>query len=283
MLENDTQRLDRAKAALESCEYILVGGGAGLSDAAGLHYSGRRWTENFGPFIAKYGMTDMYSSSFYPFRTQEERWAYWAKHIMLNRYEVPAFPLYLDLLALVKGRNYFVVTTNVDHQFSKAGFPADQVFAVQGDYGYIQCARGCHNTLYDNQQLVREMVDQTVECKVPTALVPKCPVCGGDMDVNLRKDEYFVEDAAWHAADDRYTHFLRAARKGRTVFLELGVGFNTAGIIRFPFEQLTYANPNATLMRMNKFHPEGVEENVERTIPFAEEMHGVIKALMGRG
>ncbi len=273
------ERLECAKDTLEKAEYVVIGGGAGLSDAAGLRFIGERFDNNFKPFIEKYDFTDMYTSSFYAFKTIEERWAYWAKHISLNRYETPATKLYLDLLELVQRKNYFVITTNVDHQFFKAGFPVDKVFAVQGDYGFFQCGRACHNQLYYNESVVQAMLSQTKDCKVPSALVPYCPVCGGPMDVNLRKDANFVQDAAWYVASENYTSFLAKISESNVVFLELGVGFNTPGIIRFPFEQMTHQNPKATLIRINLQYAQGAEENKNRTIAFNESMIMVLGAL----
>ncbi len=273
------ERLEQAKAAMKSAAGILLGAGAGLSDAAGLTYSGKRFEEHFADFIPRYGMTDMYSSAFYPFQTEEERWAYWARHIAVNRYDTPATELYKALCRLVSDKAYFVITTNVDHQFDKAGFPAGKIFAVQGDYGYLQCAQGCHDTLYDNEALVGTLLASTQGCKIPSALVPKCPVCGGKMEVNLRKDHYFVEDDRWRLAAERYVAFVKEYGGERIVFLELGVGYNTPGIIRFPFEQLTYANPSATLIRMNREYPQGARENAKRTISFDENMAEVISAL----
>ncbi|MBP2663048.1 MAG: Sir2 silent information regulator family NAD-dependent deacetylase [Firmicutes bacterium] len=224
-------------------------------------------------------MEDMYTSSFYPFKTEEERWAYWAEHISLNRYDTPATQLYLDLFKLAKRKTYFVITTNVDHQFYKAGFPVEKIFAVQGDYGFFQCAKGCHSKLYYNEDIVKDMLAQTVECKIPMKLVPHCPVCGGLMDVNLRKDNYFVEDEAWYAASNRYTAFVRETTDKQVVYLELGVGFNTPGIIRLPFEQMIYQNPNAILIRINSHQPHGAKENSSKTISFSEDMTKVLAAL----
>lgn len=274
------QRLQQARAALQQADHVIIGGGAGLSAAAGLTYSGERFTEHFAPFIKRYGMQDMYTSSFYPFATDEERWAYWAVHIHVNRYLPPALPLYADLLQIVGNRSYFVITTNVDHQFLKAGFPAERVFAVQGDYGLCQCAKGCHPQVYENEALVHKLLAERTDCTIPTALVPHCTVCGGPMDVNLRKDRFFVQDAAWDAASERYSTFLRTMR-GRVVFLELGVGFNTPDIIRFPFEQMTYDDPQATLIRMNAHHPAGPKENTAKTIAFTEDMAETVRALLG--
>ncbi|MEH7547578.1 Sir2 silent information regulator family NAD-dependent deacetylase [Neobacillus vireti] len=273
-------RIEGAKKALEDAEYVLLGGGAGLSAAAGITYSGKRFTDNFGPFIEKYGFTDLYTSSFYPFKTEEEKWAYWAKHISLNRYEIDATKLYMDLFQLVKDKNYFVISTNVESQFTKAGFPPDKVFEIQGDYNFLQCETGCHDKLYYNESLVKEMIDKTVDCKIPSNLVQKCPVCGGNMDVNLRKNQYFVQDEKWYESDKLYKNFLQESKGKKIVYMELGVGFNTPGIIRYPFEQMTYHNDHATLVRLNKEHPEGFEENEEKTVAFTEDMQDVVTSLM---
>jgi len=273
------ERIKNASDALKNAEYILIGAGAGLSDAAGLKYSGKRFTDRFPDFIEKYGMEDLYSSSFYPFETLEEKWAYWARHISLNRFETPATELYKKLHNLVNNKKYFVLTTNVEHQFWKAGFPDEKIFATQGDYGYIQCAKGCHAKIYDNEILVSEMLTQTKDCKIPSELVPKCPVCGGEMDVNVRKDEYFIQDEAWDKACGNYSSFLKEIEKKKVVFMELGVGFNTPTIIRYPFEQLTYVNPNATIIRLNKDYPDGAVENENKTIAFEEDMMDVIMSL----
>jgi len=279
MKENWESRMKKVKQTLHEAKYVVLSGGAGLSAAAGLDYTGGRFTENFEPFIKKYGMIDMYTSSFYPFKHQEEKWTYWAQHISVNLYDMPVTDLYIDLLGLVQNENYFVITTNVERQFYKAGFSSDKIFAVQGDYGSKQCAKGCHKILYDNEQLVKEMIKETKECAIPSALVPVCPVCGGPMDVNVHKDAYFVQDAAWDVASERYALFLKEAEKAKIVFLELGVGYNTPGIIRYPFEQMTYGNEQAVLIRLNQLHLEGANENCSRTIAFTEEMSEVMAAL----
>jgi NAD-dependent SIR2 family protein deacetylase len=273
-------RIERAKKTLEDAEYVLLGGGAGLSAAAGITYSGKRFTDNFGPFIEKYGFTDLYTSSFYPFETEEEKWAYWAKHISSNRYEIGATKLYMDLFQLVKEKNYFVISTNVESQFVKAGFPSNKVFEIQGDYSFLQCEKGCHDKLYFNESLVKEMIDKTVDCKIPPNLVTKCPVCGGNMDVNLRKNPYFVQDEKWYKSDKLYKDFLKDSEGKKIVYMELGVGFNTPGIIRYPFERMAYHNKKATLIRLNKDEPEGFEETADQTITFTENMQGVVSALM---
>lgn len=273
-------RIEKAKKEITKAEFIMIGGGAGLSIAAGIDYGGKRFTDNFAPFIEKYGLTDMYSSGFYPFLTQEERWAYWAKHILVNRFEPGATKLYEDIFKLVKDKYYFVITTNVDSQFEKSGFPTDKVFEVQGNYGYLQCSKGCHDKVYYNESLVKDMVEQTVDCKIPSELVPKCPVCGEKMDPHLRINQYFVQDEKWNELNQSYEQILKGSKGKKILFLELGVGFNTPRIIRYPFEKMTYHNENATLIRLNKEHPEGAKENKDKTIAFTEEMQEVVSELI---
>lgn len=272
MKENFSDRIGKLRSLLDEVECVLIGGGSGLSSAAGLTYSGQRFTENFGDFIRRYGLTDMYSAGFYPFKTQEEKWAYWSRHVLCNRWLPPALPLYQRLFALVKDRDYFVITTNVDAQFDKAGFAKERIFAVQGDYGKLQCAKGCHDRLYDNESLMRRMAAEQKDCRIPSSLVPKCPVCGGEMEVNIRKDVYFVQDKAWYAAEERYADFCSKARCKRTVLLELGVGYNTPTLIRFPFERMVYENKDAFLVRMNVQYPEAIPENAKKTLSFGEDI-----------
>lgn len=270
-------RIARFRSVLSAAEGILVGGGSGLSAAAGLTYSGPRFTENFADFIEKYGVEDMYSASFYPFRTPEELWAHWARHIHVNRYAPEATPLYRELRALVENKPHFVITTNVESQFEKAGFLSEGIFEVQGNYAFFQCAKACHEKRYYNESQVKEMLASTQDCKVPSSLVPTCPVCGGPMDVNLRHNEYFVQDASWRDASARFGEFLEKMEGKRLVCLELGVGFNTPGIIRYPFEKLVNRNGKATLVRLNREDAHGFPENERQTIAFDEDMRAVIQ------
>lgn len=247
-------QIREAAELLSRADAELIGAGAGLSTAAGLSYGGQRFQENFGEFIEKYGasyMTDMYSAGFYPFPTEEEKWGYWSKHAYLNRIEPEALPLYQQIFELVKEKPHFILTTNVDHQFWKAGFMDERIFATQGDYGEIQCARGCHDKVYDAKELFGKMGEARKDCKIPSELVPKCPVCGGNMAMHLRCDQYFVEDAHWNEAAGRYEEFLEAHQAERVVLLELGVGFNTPVIIRLPFEKMIREHENWSLIRMN--------------------------------
>lgn len=249
------KQLNRAKEIsklIKDADYILIGAGSGLSTAAGLEYAGERFTKNFSDFIEKYHFTDMYTASFYEFETEEEKWAYWAKHIYLNDTGVSGTKLYKNILYLIKEKKYFVITTNVDDQFAKSGFNIDEIFATQGSYKYIQCSEACHNTLYDDTEIVEKMLKETVNLKIPTELVPRCPVCGGKMEVNLRKDAYFVQDGKWYKQDKKYGNFLDKIKGKRVILLELGVGFNTPGIIRIPFEKMIYENNNWKLIRINK-------------------------------
>lgn len=249
------EQVKRAAEFIRSADAIIIGAGAGASTAAGLSYGGKRFTDNFGEFIEKYGsmyMTDMYAAGFYPFPTEEAGWGYWSKHALMNRFDLPALPLYQQLYDMVKEKEYFVLTTNVDHQFQKAGFSGDRIFATQGDYGEIQCERGCHPKTYDAESLFRKMDAARKDCLIPPELVPKCPVCGGKMAMHLRCDQYFVEDEAWHEAAGRYAGFLAQNKAKNVVLLELGVGFNTPIIIRFPFEKMLREHPSYRLIRLNK-------------------------------
>lgn len=245
------EQIQMAAKAIEEAESILIGAGAGFSAAAGLTYGGQRFYDNFSEFIEKYDMTDMYSAGFYPFPSEEARWGYWSKHVYVNRIEPEALPLYRKLYDLVKNKAYFVLTTNADHQFYKAAFGEERIFATQGDYGLIQCKRGCHQKVYDDIDIMTQMHLARKDCLVPSNMVPKCPVCGGPMNMNLRCDQYFVEDDAWHEAEARFGKFLDMCVDTKTVLLELGIGFNTPTIIRFPFEKLARENNNMTLVRLN--------------------------------
>ena len=267
----------RAAALLQGARRVLIGAGAGLSAAAGLVYGGERFERNFAPFIEKYGMTDMYSAGFYPFPSEEARWGYWARHVWVNRHEPEALPLYRALRSYAEGRDCFVVTTNVDAQFEKAGFPLDKLFAMQGDYGLLQCARGCHDRLYPNRELVVDMLARTEDCLAPAELVPRCPVCGGPMAVHLRVDGSFVENAEWHAAQERYRRFVEGMADEPTVLLELGVGWNTPGIIRLPFEAMARAF-DAPLVRVNRDDARIADEGVRRGVA----LRGDIAALWPR-
>ena len=247
-----SENMQGLRLALEEAEAVVIGAGAGLSTAAGLTYAGPRFEENFSDFIEKYGITDMYTGGFYPFESQEEKWAWWSRHIFLNRYTAPPLPVYDQLLELVKEKDYFVLTTNVDHQFQRAGFDKSRLFYTQGDYGLWQCSMPCHGKTYDNEETVRKMLTQQKDMRVPTELVPRCPVCGRPMTMNLRCDFTFVEDEGWHAACRRYEDFLSRCRGRRVLFLELGVGANTPGIIKYPFWQMTAQNPNAAYACINQ-------------------------------
>ena len=280
-MERFVQRLDKAKKAIDEADYIVIGAGAGLSTAAGIDYGGERHEKYFRDFIDRYGFTDMYSSSFYQFQTSEERWAYWARHIFANRYDVGKTDVYTKLLKLVENKEYFVITTNVEHQFWINGFEDERIFATQGDYGLLQCSKACHDKLYENEELVHELLENTVDCKVPSDLIPYCPVCGEEMEINLRKDNYFVEDNKWREMNRNYYDFLKKI-DGKFVFLEIGVGFNTPTIIRFPFEQMTYNSDDATLIRLNLDYPQAIPENEDKTIGFDENVEEILDYWLSR-
>ena len=244
--------MERLKAALQDCDAVVIGAGAGLSTSAGFVYSGERFEKYFSDFTAKYGIKDMYSGGFYPFATPEEHWAYWSRYICINRYQDAPKPVYDDLLKLVQDKDYFVITTNVDHCFQKAGFDKKRLFYTQGDYGLFQCSEPCCQETFDNEAAIREMVTRQENMKVPTELLPTCPHCGKPLTMNLRSDNKFVEDKGWHRAAERYENFLRTREGQEILFLELGVGYNTPVIIKYPFWQMTAKNPNAIYACINQ-------------------------------
>lgn len=242
----------RLRGWLARAEAVLIGAGAGLSTAAGFVYAGDRFEANFGDFAQKYGFHNMYEGGFYPYETAEEYWAYWSRYIYINRYQNPPNDTYGLLRALVQEKDYFVLTTNVDHCFQKAGFDKTRLFYTQGDYGLLQCSLPCHGKTYDNEHIIRLMVEQEKNMRVPSHLLPKCPVCGRSMVPNLRADDSFVQDTGWQTAAERYRQFLADHRNSPILYLELGVGFNTPGIIKYPFWRYTLANPQARYICINK-------------------------------
>ena len=279
-------QIDRAAKNIRNTDCVIIGAGAGASTAAGIQYGGKRFTDNFAEFIKKYGeyyMTDMYAAGFYPYPSEEAKWGYWSKHALMNRFDPPALPLYTELYDIVKNKEYFVLTTNVDHQFYKAGFDEKRIFATQGDYGKIQCQKACHSKTYDAKDLFRKMDKARRDCLIPSELVPKCPVCGGNMAMNLRCDNYFVEDEAWHEAADRYAGFLEQHKDKKVVLLELGVGFNTPIIIRFPFEKMVRENSSYSLIRMNMDEAVVPESFGKRAIGIGGDMAKAITDIRGAG
>ncbi len=248
---NYSEQIERLKQEIKSADAVVIGAGAGMSTSAGFSYSGERFQQYFSDFEAKYGFHDMYSGGFYPYDTLEEYWAWWSRMILVNRYEAGVGKPYQDLLELVKDKDYFVITTNVDHQFQLAGFDKKRLFYTQGDYGLWQCSKPCHQKTYDNEEAVRQMVARQKDGKIPSQLVPKCPVCGAPMTMNLRCDMTFVQDDGWYAASGRYEDFLRRHEGMHLLLLELGVGANTPVIIKYPFWQMTAKNPKAVYACVN--------------------------------
>ena len=278
-MEEYSSRILQAKQAIKQADYIIIGAGSGLSTAAGLLYSGEKFEKDFKEFIEKYHFDNLYSASFYEFKTQEEKWAFFAKMIKLNRYNEKPLKLYQELYEIVKNKEYFVLSTNVDGQFYNSGFDKDKIFEVQGDYSYLQCENACHNKLYNNKELVEKWLRNTKDCKIPSNLIMKCPVCGDNMDMNLRKDANFVQDENWYNMSQKYEGFLAKTKNKNVVLLEIGVGFNTPGIIRFPFEQMTANNVKTTLIRINKDYPNPMLEIENKTISFDEDTNKIIEDL----
>lgn len=243
---------EKLRAALDEADALVIGAGAGLSTSAGFTYDGERFRKYFADFEAKYGFHDMYSGGFYPYATPEEHWTYWSRYILINRYTDAPKPVYENLLRLVRDKDYFVITTNVDHCFQKAGFDKKRLFYTQGDYGLFQCGEPCCRETWDNEAVIRQMVAKQKDMKIPSALVPRCPHCGKPLTMNLRADGSFVEDEGWHEAAGRYANFLRTREGQKILFLELGVGYNTPVIIKYPFWQMTAKNPRATYACINR-------------------------------
>lgn len=258
-----SDNIKKLKSEIESADAVLIGAGAGLSAACGFDYGGERFLRYFSDFHEKYGISDMYSGGFYPYRTPEEYWAWWSRQILVNRYDCPVGKPYADLLDLVGNKDHFVLTTNVDHQFQRAGIDRHRLFYTQGDYGLFQCSKACHDKTYDNEEVVRRMAEEQRDMKIPSYLIPKCPVCGAPMTMNLRCDDNFVQDRGWYGAAQRYEDFIRRHGTGNILYLELGVGMNTPAIIKFPFMRMTAQNPHAVYACINRgeaFCPDGIRE-----------------------
>ena len=250
--KSSSEQLERLQTALQDCDAVVIGAGAGLSTSAGFIYTGERFEKYFSDFASKYGFSDMYSGGFYPYSSPEEHWAYWSRYIYINRYMDTPKPVYDALLKLVADKDYFVITTNVDHCFQKAGFDKKRLFYTQGDYGLFQCSEPCCQETFDNEAVIRQMMERQADMKIPTELLPVCPHCGKPLTMNLRSDDKFVEDEGWHQAAERYSEFLRRHEGQRILFLELGVGYNTPVIIKYPFWQMTAKNPNAFYACINQ-------------------------------
>lgn len=248
---NFSEQINVLKNKIEAADAVVIGAGAGLSTSAGFVYTGERFRRYFSDFEEKYGFHDMYSGGFYSYKTPEEHWAYWSRYIFYNRYVDPPKSVYADLLRIIKDKDYFVVTTNVDHCFQKAGFDKKRLFYTQGDYGLFQCSEPCCQETFENKDTIQKMITEQKDMRVPAGLLPVCPHCGKPLTMNLRSNDSFVEDEGWHRAAERYEIFLRTRQNQKILFLELGVGYNTPVIIKYPFWQMTAKNPEAVYACLN--------------------------------
>lgn len=284
---NYSEQIERLKKELTKADAVVIGAGAGLSTSAGFVYNGERFKQYFSDFEAKYSLRDMYSGGFYPYDTPEEHWAYWSRYIWVNRYMDAPKPVYNNLFELMKDKDYFVITTNVDHCFQKAGFDKRRLFYTQGDYGLFQCSEPCCQETFENEEIIRSMMEQQKGMWIPTELLPVCPHCGKPLTMNLRSDERFVEDEGWHNAAERYVLFIRRHQNMRVLFLELGVGYNTPGIIKVPFWQMTAKNSKALYACINQGQaacPPEIEKqaicinadigNILNNLRFSRDKHG---------
>lgn len=286
------EQIMQAADMIQKADYVLMGAGAGLSTAAGAVYGGTWFEKNFKEFKEKYGngpyMQDMYSAGFHPYPDEESFWGYWSKQAILGGIDLDVTPLYKDILKLLKDKRTFCLSTNADGQFQKAGYKEEQIFCTQGDYFHIQCQKACHQRTYNAVKLFKQMDQARKSCQIPTYMVPKCPICGGPMTMNLRCDQYFVQDEAWYQAEKRFGDFLNEALKSqkKLLLLELGVGFNTPTIIRFPFEKLVKENKQVNLIRLNLNEaviPESIEQqavginkDIKQTI---KDLHTVLSGI----
>ena len=275
----DIEKIRKMKKALEEAEAVVIGAGAGLSTSAGFAYTGERFQAYFSDFEEKYGFHDMYSGGFYPYKTLEEYWAYWSRYIYLNRYMDPPRSVYEELLELVKDKDYFVLTTNVDHCFQKAGFEKERLFYTQGDYGLFQCSEPCCQETWDNEEIIGEMIRRQEHMKIPSDLVPYCPHCGKPLTMNLRADDTFVQDEGWYQASQRYSRFLNEHQNKKILFLELGVGYNTPVIIKYPFWQMTAKNPRAVYVCVNCGDAAAPREIAKQAICIGGDIGEVLKKL----
>ena len=278
--DNYSDKLSRLKDEMATADAIIIGAGAGLSASAGFDYSGERFKKYFADFHEKYGITDMYSGGFYPFETLNEYWAWWSRHILVNRYNAPVGKPYSDLLKAVVDKDYFVLTTNVDHRFQLAGFDKKRLFYTQGDYGLWQCSKPCCNETFDNENAVRTMVKEQRNMKIPDELIPRCPHCNKPMAMNLRCDGSFVQDEGWYTAAERYEEFIRRHKNLHILFLELGVGFNTPGIIKYPFMQITAENPKAIYACINTNGAYAPDKIADRAICIEYDIGKVIENII---
>lgn len=272
-------KIEELKHKIGECDAIVIGAGAGLSTSAGFTYSGDRFYEHFGDFAEKYGFDNMYYGGFYPFESLEEHWAYWSRYIYINRYQDPPKPLYQRLLKLVENKDYFVITTNVDHCFQKSGFDKKRLFYTQGDYGLFQCSEPCCQKTYDNESTIMAMYNDQKDMKIPSELVPHCPNCGKPITMNLRADDTFVEDDGWHKAAERYNDFIRRHKNTKILFLELGTGYNTPGIIKYPFWQMASSFKNAEYVCINLGQAQVPDVIKHRSLCINADIGGVLEKL----
>ena len=279
-MENRNEKLlEKLKAAIDETEAVLIGAGSGLSVSAGFTYSGERFEKHFSGFIKKYHLNDMYSAGFYPFPTLEEYWAYWSRHIYYNRYDLEKNKVYSGLLKIVKNKDYFIITTNVDHQFQLAGFDKERLFYTQGDYGLWQCSVPCHQKTYDNEAAVRQMMEKQKDFKIPSELIPYCEKCGAPMTMNLRINSTFVQDEGWDRASRNYRNFLISYKKSKILFLELGVGGNTPGIIKYPFWNMAAGNSSSIYACINRGESVCPSETKGRSILLYADIKEILEKL----
>lgn len=275
-----TKKIEKLNNIIKNCDAIVIGAGSGLSTSAGYIYDGEKFKEVFQDFISKYGFTDLYSASFFDFPNENEKWAFWSRFIYHYRYAPAPKPVVKNLHNVVKDKDYFVITTNVDHLFQRSGFNKQRLFYTQGDYGLLQCSIPCHQKTYDNQELVLQMIKEEKDMRIPDNLIPHCPVCGKKMEVNLRKDDTFVQDKGWYEAAERYNKFLKQHKKDRVLYLDLGSGENTPMIFKYPFMKMTFDNPKANYVSINLGQNILAKEIAEQSLLINQDIGEVLEELL---
>lgn len=251
-----SDNIQKAADLIKNSDKILIGAGAGMSASGGISYADEVLFKKWFPRYYSMGMRSLVDMQSIFWNVDEKNarsyWGYWANHIKHIRYDSPALKPYIDLFKLVKDKNYFVITTNVDGQFGKAGFAKKKIFEPQGEYALFQCDKPCKKEVFDNKEMINKMISNmdTNIMKIREEDIPRCPYCKRLLKPNLRIDDSFVEEP--HLVNlDSYENFIHSSKKDSLVLIELGVGFDTPVIIRYPFQNIVYNYPNSSLIRIN--------------------------------
>ena len=285
MKDKSLNRIKQGKELIDEADAIVVGIGSGLSAAGGLNFTNEDLVKQFYPEYYELGFKcifDIISLYWSMDRCSPEQfWSFWARHIKEIRFDPPVTKPYEDLAKILKNKNYFVINTNVDGQYEKSDLDKERVFAPQGNYSLLQCSLPCSNDVYDDKEIIERMVKNMPDkFHIRTEDVPKCPHCGRFLIPNLRSGANFVEKPHIKKRKE-YQKFIEDNVKDdkKIVFLEIGVGFNSPGVIRTPFNYMTYEIPNAKLIRINLNDPNVPHEIKSKTIIIQDDIKKVLSIL----